>query len=162
MDRTQLENTIEAGLESLGFELTDLKMASHNGKPLLQVFVDRSNSVSGDANGGITLDDCAMLSGKLGDTLDAANCYPDGYFLEVSSPGVDRVLRKEKDFRRFAGSQVKVRLKKPVEGSRVFYGAIEGISGGELALSGGSKFYLADIDEARLHPADDDIFRRKK
>jgi ribosome maturation factor RimP len=162
MDSTEIENTVAQGLEAMGFELTDLKMASHNGKPLLQIFVDKADSVSGEANGGITLDDCALLSGKLGDTLDAANCYPDGYFLEVSSPGVDRVVKKEKDFRRFAGSQVKVRLKKPVEGSRVFYGNIEGVVGGELSLSGGLKFNLADIDEARLHPADDEIFRRKK
>lgn len=162
MTREEAEKNVEAGLEGSGFELVDLRMASHNGKPLLQVFVDRSGSVSGDANGGVTLDDCALVSEKLGTALDAGEAFPAGYFLEVSSPGLDRVLKKEKDFRRFSGSQVKVRLKKPVEGSRVFYGAIEGVAGGELKLSGGLKFNLADIDEARLHPADDEIFRGKK
>lgn len=162
MDKTEIENHISRALEAVGFELVDLKYASHNGKPLLQAFVDTAGSVSGDANGGITLDNCAELSEKLGTVLDAADCYPDGYCLEVSSPGLDRVLKQEKDFRRFSGSQVKVKLKKPVNGARVYYGAIIGIGNGELSLSDGMKFNLADIDEARLHPADEDIFRRKK
>ncbi|MDO8805467.1 MAG: ribosome maturation factor RimP, partial [Elusimicrobiota bacterium] len=137
-----------------GFELVDLKMASHNGKPLLQLFVDREV-------GGVNLDDCADLSEKVGAFLDTNNYYENGYFLEVSSPGVDRVLKKEKDFRRFAGRQAMVRLKRPVNGSRVYYGAIEGFENGQALLSGGLKFSLEDIDEARLHPADDEIFKRK-
>lgn len=162
MDKSDLEKCVSQALEAAGFELVDLKLGSHNGKPLLQAFVDKAGSVSGEANGGITLDDCAELSETIGTALDAAGHYPDGYCLEVSSPGVDRVLKQEKDFRRFSGSQVKVKLKKPVGGARVFYGAISGISNGELTLSDGTKFNLADVDEARLHPADEDLFRGKK
>jgi len=155
MDKITLEKEISAALEGLGFELVDLRIASHNGKPLLQVFTERTN-------GGITLDECGTLSEKIGEFLDAGNSYENGYFLEVSSPGMDRVVKTEKDFRRFSGMQVKVKLKRPVNGARVHYGAIAGFENGELALSSGSKFSLEEIEEARLHPADDEILHKGK
>jgi len=154
MDKPEIEKEVENVLAQTGFELVDLKTASHNGKPLLQIFVDREV-------GGVNLDDCAALSGKVGECLDTNNFYENGYFLEVSSPGVDRVIKKEKDFKRFAGQQVMLRLKRPVNGSRVYYGAIDGFENGQVLLSGGLKFSLEDIGEARLHPADDEIFKRK-
>ncbi|OIN99941.1 MAG: hypothetical protein AUJ51_11630 [Elusimicrobia bacterium CG1_02_56_21] len=154
MDNSKILSAVDAALAESGYELVDLRMASHNGKPLLQIYVDREI-------GGVNLDDCAALSEKVGTCLDTNNYYENGYFLEVSSPGIDRVLKKEKDFKRFAGRQAKVRLKRPVDGSRVFYGAIEGFENGQVLLSGGLKFSLEDIDEARLHPTDDELFRRK-
>jgi ribosome maturation factor RimP len=154
MDKSKLESEIEATLARNGFELVDLKLASHNGKPLIQLFVDRET-------GGVLLDDCAVLSEKVGECLDANNFYENGYFLEVGSPGMDRVLKTEKDFKRFAGQQVKVRLKRPVNNSRVYYGNISGFENGQLLLTGDLKFSLEDIDEARLHPADDEIFKKK-
>ncbi|OGR44767.1 MAG: hypothetical protein A2X35_05570 [Elusimicrobia bacterium GWA2_61_42] len=154
MDKSKIESEVENTVASNGFELVDLRMASHNGKPLLQVYVDREA-------GGVLLDDCGALSEKLGECLDTNNFYADGYFLEVSSPGVDRVVKKEKDFKRFAGQQLKVRLKRPVNGSRVYYGVITGFENGQVLLSGDLKFSLEEIEEARLHPADDEIFKRK-
>jgi len=154
MDKSKIETEVENVLAQTGFELVDLKTASHNGKPLLQIFVDREV-------GGVLLDDCGVLSEKIGEYLDANNIYENGYFLEVSSPGVDRVVRTEKDFKRFAGQQIKVRLKRPVSGSRVFYGDIIGFENGQVLLSGDLKFSLEDIDEARLNPADEEIFKRK-
>jgi ribosome maturation factor RimP len=154
MDKSKLESEIANTLEAAGFELVDLKLASHNGKPLIQVFADREA-------GGVNLDDCGALSEKIGACLDMNNFYENGYFLEVSSPGIDRVLKKEKDFKRFAGKQVKVRLKRPVNGSRVYYGNITGFENGQVLLSGDLKFSLEDIDEARLHPTDDEILKGK-
>lgn len=154
MDKAKLETEVEKALDASGFELVDLKLASHNGKPLIQAFVDREK-------GGVLLDDCAVLSEKLGECLDANNFFENGYFLEVSSPGVDRVLRKEKDFKRFKGRHLKVRLKRPVNNSRVYYGDIAGFENGQVLLSGDLKFGLEDIDEARLHPTDDEILKGK-
>lgn len=154
MDKAKLETEVEKTLDASGFELVDLKLASHNGKPLIQVFVDREH-------GGVNLDDCGALSEKVGECLDANNFYENGYFLEVSSPGVDRVLRKEKDFKRFKGRHLKVRLKRPVNNSRVYYGDITGFENGQVHLSGDLKFSLEDIDEARLHPTDDEILKGK-
>lgn len=155
MDKTKIETEVEKTLDAGGFELVDLKFASHNGKPLLQAFVDREQ-------GGVTLDDCEALSEKVGACLDMNNFYENGYFLEVSSPGMDRVLRKDKDFRRFKGKHAKVRLKMPVNGSRVYYGDIEGFEDGHVLLSGDLKFKLEDIEEARLHPTDDEILKGKQ
>lgn len=154
MDKVKIETEVAGMLAQAGFELVDLKLASHNGKPLLQIFVDREV-------GGVLLDDCGALSEKIGEFLDTNNYYENGYFLEVSSPGVDRVVKTEKDFKRFAGQQVKVRLKRPVNGSRVYYGNIAGFENGQVLLSGDLKFSLEDIDEARLNPADEEIFKRK-
>jgi ribosome maturation factor RimP len=154
MDTAKIESEVESTLAQAGFELVDLRTASHNGKPLLQVFVDKEP-------GGVTLDECGALSEQLGECLEKNNFYENGYFLEVSSPGVDRVVKKEKDFKRFAGRQVKVRLKRPVNGSRVYYGNVTGFENGQVLLSGGLKFNLEDIDEARLHPVDDELFKRK-
>lgn len=155
MDKAKLETEIETALDASGFELVDLKTASHNGKPLIQVFVDREQ-------GGVLLDDCAALSEKVGECLDTNNFYENGYFLEVSSPGVDRVVKKEKDFKRFIGQHLKVRLKRPVNNSRVYYGDIAGFENGQVLLSGGLKFNLEDVEEARLHPADDEILKKGK
>jgi ribosome maturation factor RimP len=154
MDNSKLETQILNILAPSGFELVDLKIASHNGKPLLQIFVDRET-------GGVLLDDCAKLSREIGEELDKDEVYSAGYFLEVSSPGIDRVLKKEKDFKRFAGQQIKVRLKRQVNGSRVFYGNITGFENGQVLLSGDLKFSLEDIDEARLNPTDDEILKGK-
>jgi len=154
MDKSKLETEVAKTLDQSGFELVDLKLASHNGKPLLQVFVDREQ-------GGVLLDDCAVLSEKLGECLDANNFYENGYFLEVSSPGMDRVLKTEKDFKRFTGKHAKLRLKRPVNNSRVYYGDITGFENGQVLLSGDLKFDLGEIDEARLHPTDDEILKGK-
>lgn len=154
MDKSKLEAEIEKTVDLSGFELVDVKLASHNGKPLIQIFVDREK-------GGVLLDDCAVLSEKVGECLDTNNFYENGYFLEVSSPGIDRVIKKEKDFKRFMGQQVKIRLKRPVNSARVYYGSIAGFENGQVLLSGDLKFSLEDIDEARLHPADDEILKGK-
>jgi ribosome maturation factor RimP len=154
MDKAKLEAEIENTLDGSGFELVDIKVASHNGKPLIQVFADREA-------GGITLDDCTALSEKVGECLDTNNFYENGYFLEVSSPGIDRIIKKEKDFKRFMGKHVKVRLKRPVNNSRVYYGDITGFENGQVLLSGDLKFSLEDIDEARLNLADDEILKGK-
>jgi len=154
MQKEKIEKETEPLLTENGFELVDLKVAKQNGKLLLQFFIDR-------VAGGVTLDDCGMMSDKIGSFIDMNNVLEGGYILEISSPGVDRVLRKEKDFLKFKGSKVKVKLKRPVNNSRVFYGEVLGCEEGNVILSGGLKFALNDIDEARLNPGDDDILKKR-
>lgn len=156
MDNDKVENALAPVLADSGFEITDLKQMRHNGKPLLQFFVDKS------AGGGVTLDDCADLTEKIGVYLDGCGLMEGGYIIEVSSPGMDRVLRKEKDFKKFSGSRVKVRLKRPLDKSRVYYGEIAGVESGQLIISGGLKFNLEDLEEVRLNPDDGDIFGKAK
>ena len=123
------------------------------GKLLLQFFIDRPE-------GGVTLDDCGVMSEKLGAYLEMNNVLHGGYILEISSPGVDRVLRKEKDFLKFKGSKVKIKLKKPLNNARVYYGDLLGFENGTVLLSEGLKLDLNDVEEARLNPGDDDILKK--
>ncbi|HAH32069.1 MAG TPA: hypothetical protein DCL44_07125 [Elusimicrobia bacterium] len=181
MEKEQIEAAVAPIMAESGFEITDFKLLRMNGKPLLQFFVDRvtpdcrepiSSSAAetddiippppcstGKAGGGVTLDDCGSLTEKIGTYLDTNNIIEDGYIIEVSSPGMDRVLRYEKDYKKFKGSKVKVKLKKPLDGARVYYGAITGFENGQVLLSGDLKFSLEDIDEVRLNPDDDDILK---
>lgn len=140
-------------LAESGFELVDLKVLKQGPKLLLQFFIDR-------IDGGITLDDCGKMSEKIGSYIDMNDMVSGGYILEVSSPGMDRVLRKEKDFLKFKGSKVKIKLKRPIANARVYYGEIEGFENGQALISGGLKFDLNDIEEARLNPGDDEILKK--
>ncbi|MEE8425583.1 MAG: ribosome maturation factor RimP, partial [Elusimicrobiota bacterium] len=87
--------------------------------------------------------------------LDALDAVHYAYSLEVSSPGLDRVLKKENDFKRFAGHKVKLRLRAPLEGRRRFSGYLRGFEEGRVVLENGGKslrFELDGIEEVRLDP----------
>ena len=77
-----------------------------------------------DREGGVTLDDCAGISSQVGDILDVHDIPPGPYTLEVSSPGLDRPLNREKDFLKYRGSQVSIRLDEKLDGSRNFQGKL--------------------------------------
>jgi len=153
MERELIEKETEPLLTEQGFELVDLKVTKMGAKLLLQFFIDR-------VGGGVTLEDCGLMSEKLGSYIEMNNVLDGGYILEISSPGVDRVLRKEKDFLKFKGSKVKIKLRKPLNNARVYYGELLGFESGTVFLSGDLKFTLNDIEEARLNPGDDDILKK--
>ncbi len=90
-----------------------LKMKSHW---LVRVYIDKE--------GGVTVDDCALVSDKLGDVLDVHDVPPGQYTLEISSPGLDRPLHRDKDFIRYRGSRIHVRLLEKLEGRRDFRGEL--------------------------------------
>jgi len=145
MDAKHLEGMIAPLLEQEGAELVDLKYAKEGPRWVLRVFADKPN--------GITLDDCAYLSERIGGLIDASGAIERSYVLEVSSPGLDRVLKKEKDFARFAGKSVKLRLKAPENGQRNFQGRLAGYRDGKVAVEiNGTprEFELGLIDEVRL------------
>ncbi len=155
MQKDRLEKDSGPLLAESGFELVDLKVSRQGHKLLIQFFIDRPA-------GGLTLDDCSLMSEKIGAYIDMNDVLEGApYILEISSPGVDRVLRKEADFVKFKGSKVKVRLKKPFNNSRVYYGELLGFESGSVLLSGGLKFDLPDIEEARLNPCDEDILGKR-
>ena len=136
------EAWLRGTLEGLGYELVDLE-SSRSG--LLRVFIDTPR--------GISLDDCERVSKHL--TRAFAVEGIDYERLEVSSPGLDRPLKKLEDFSRFAGQRVSLRLKLPVKGQRRFEGVLGGVEGGRVVLEvEGSRQQIAfeDIDRARLVP----------
>jgi ribosome maturation factor RimP len=139
-----LENVVEPAVAGLGYELVDVQAS--NGGRMLRLFIDKP--------GGITVDDCAAVSRHLTRVLAVEGI--DYERLEVSSPGLDRPLRKGADFARFAGQRAEVRMRSPdASGRRRFVGVLRGASGGgvELELDGQTVVLeLAGIERARLVP----------
>ena len=103
-------------LEKLHFELVDLEYVKEAGNYYLRAYIDK--------NGGITIDDCETVSRAFGDLLDREDFIDDAYILEVSSPGLGRPVRKEKDFVRNLGKEIEVRLYKPKDGAKDFRGKL--------------------------------------
>lgn len=114
---TQVESLMTEILSGTDFELVDVEYVKERDW-YLRVFVDKV--------GGIDLDDCQTLSEKLGERLDAADIVSGSYILEVSSPGIDRILKKDKDFLREAGKLVDVTLYAPLDGKKILVGELEG------------------------------------
>ena len=128
----------------MGYELVDVQAS--NGGRLLRLFIDKP--------GGVTLDDCAAISRHLTRVLAVEGI--DYERLEVSSPGLDRPLRKEADFVRFAGQKAEVRMRTPdASGRRKFAGVLRGVEAGEVSveLEGQTvRLALDDVDRAKLIP----------
>jgi len=139
---------IEPVVEGMGYEVVDIEFRPHPSNGLLRIYIDRE--------GGIQLDDCTEVSKQISSVLDVEDPIPGQYNLEISSPGMDRPLRKEADFERFAGEKVKIRLTVPtLEGQRNFSGQLKGIQNGDVVLEmDGETYYLPldSIDKARLVP----------
>jgi len=102
----EIEREIEARVDSRGFELVDVRWGGSERRPVLRVRIDRPGSEPGH---GVTVDDCAVVSRALEPWLDGWEGLSERYVLEVSSPGVDRPLLKDADFRRFKGQRVAIR-----------------------------------------------------
>ncbi len=115
---TQVENFMAEILEDTDYELVDVEYVKEGRDWFLRVFADKA--------GGIDLDDCQKLSEKLSAKLDAADIIGGAYILEVSSPGIDRILKKDKDFVREAGKIVDVTLYAPLDGKKFFVGELVG------------------------------------
>ena len=136
------EAWVRGTLEGLGYELVDLE-TSRSG--LLRIFIDSPR--------GITVEDCARVSNHLTRALAVEGI--DYERLEVSSPGLDRPLKRIEDYARFAGRDASVKLKLPLEGRRRYEGRLVGVEGGSVVLEvEGQRRHLAfeDIDRARLVP----------
>ena len=114
---TQVEGLMTEILQGTAFELVDVEYVKERDW-YLRVFVDKA--------GGIDLDDCQALSEQLSARLDAADIIGGAYILEVSSPGIDRILKKDKDFVREAGKVVDVTLYAPLDGKKLYVGELEG------------------------------------
>ena len=140
----RLEQVIEPTVSGMGYELVDVQ-ASNSGR-LLRLFIDKP--------GGVTVEDCAQISRQLTRVLAVEGV--DYERLEVSSPGLDRPLRKERDFARFAGQRAEVRMRTAdASGRRRFVGVLRGAQAGQVSLEmEGQRVALAldDVDKARLVP----------
>jgi ribosome maturation factor RimP len=141
----QVEEVAESLVVSEGMELVDLEYRREGPRWMLRLFIDRE--------GGVTVDDCARISRELGDLLDVKDVIPQAYVLEVSSPGLNRRIRKKEDFSRFAGQKVQLWLVSPKDGRRKIVGDLVGVEGEEVvvtATEGRFSVALTDIAKANL------------
>ncbi|MBS0496667.1 MAG: ribosome maturation factor RimP [Proteobacteria bacterium] len=138
-----LEELLESTLKGMGYELVEVEQLAHN--KLLRIFVDKE--------GGISIDDCVTISNHLSRLFAVENI--DYGRLEVSSPGLDRPLRKEADFIRFTGETIKLKLRIPVQGQRNFVGVLREVNNGIIKLEVEGKLLdleLSNVGKARLVP----------
>ena len=122
-----LRQLIEPIAADAGLELWDLRLGGSGRHRSVQIFVDR-------ASGGVTLDECAEVSRALAVALDVENPISGPYRLEVSSPGIERVLTRPEHFRRYVGSNIRVQLTEPVDGRRNLRGVLSELTDGEILV----------------------------
>lgn len=144
----------------LGLEIVEVELKGSGPARMLRVTIDKPGSEKrpepGEAPTGVTHQDCELLSRRLGEELDTGDVVPgvDGYTLEVSSPGVERKLRRAQDFERFVGQQIKVGLFEPVDNSRSWIGTLTNFESGIISLEpvpGQTvKFRLEQVSKANL------------
>jgi len=108
----QIRQLAEPLLSSEGMELVLVECLKMQSRWLVRIYMDRE--------GGVTVDDCARISNQLGDLLDVHDVPPGPYTLEVSSPGLDRPLDRDRDFLKYRGSRIRLRLGEKIEGRRNF------------------------------------------
>ena len=108
-----VEQALESGVEDLGFELVDLRWGGSGKRPVLRVRIDRVDSTP---ENGVTVGDCAKVSRALEAWLDEHEALSERYVLEVSSPGVERPLKKARDFDRFSGEKVVIKGREVLAG----------------------------------------------
>jgi ribosome maturation factor RimP len=147
-DPLHIGEMLESAINSLGYELVGVEYRSGgHGGGLLRVYIDSEQ--------GISVDDCQTVSYQVSGILDVNDPIPGHYTLEVSSPGMDRLLFRPDDYRRFAGSLVKLRLAWPVDGRRKFKGRLQGLDDGNVLLElDGEQVSLPldQVEQARLVP----------
>ena len=138
----RVEELMQEIISGTEFELVDVEYVNEKDW-YLRIFVDKA--------GGIDLDDCQLLSEKLGSILDKEPLINGPYILEVSSPGIDRVLKKDKDFVREAGKAVDVTLYAPINGKKFFTGILQGRDKDSLKLANFEPIPREKVAQVRLH-----------
>lgn len=158
MDRelvSSLWTLIEPLLEPDGIELVDLEFKPEGGRWILRLYIDTAE--------GVSLDACAQVSRQVSALLDMEDPIKYPYNLEVSSPGVNRMIRKEKDFQLFAGSPILLKTRRKLQGKRNFRGTLEGMENSKIVMEvDGKRVEISpeDLEIARLDLPDRELFRQ--
>lgn len=128
------EQLLQPIIAANNFEIVDVEYVKEGGNYFLRAYIDKE--------GGITIDDCELVSRALSDLLDREDFIPDSYVLEVSSPGLGRQLKKDKDFNRSIGKEIEIKLYKPVKvldgkkevSTKELFGVLEAYEDGKLKV----------------------------
>jgi ribosome maturation factor RimP len=142
-DIQELWQLAEPYVRDAGFDLVELQFGREPGGWVLRIFIDLPEG----REGSVGHDDCERVSRDISAALDVADRIPHAYQLEVSSPGLDRPLRRERDFARFAGQSARIRLVEGVEGRRNFSGTLRAASDGRVEIECDGRSYQLPIDD---------------
>lgn len=137
--KTTVEEMIEPYLAEHGFELVDVEYVKEGGSYFLRIYVDKE--------GGIDIDDCGLISEYMSQKLDENDPIDEAYFLEVSSPGAERPLKKADDVRKAVGKDVFVTTYEPIGGSKEFEGKLLSFDNDELVIVFGKKQATVPYDK---------------
>ena len=114
----KVEKLIQEPIEELGYNLYDVQYIKEGQNYFLRVFIDKEN-------GTINLDDCEKVNNEINDILDTADYIKEQYFLEVSSTGIEKTLRKDKHLKENIGAKIEIKLFKPIEKQKEFIGILK-------------------------------------
>jgi ribosome maturation factor RimP len=158
-----VETLAQPVLEDEGLELVEVQYRRESAGWVLRLFIDRVSGASGGtsdkdaAESGVTIDDCVAVSREIGNLLEVNEVIPRAYNLEVSSPGLDRPLRKPSDFKRFTDHRVIIRLKSPLEGRRKFKGRLLGLDEGLIRLLVDEEVMELELDQTERVALDPEV-----
>ena len=145
---SELESIIAPAVSAVGFEMVNCAIVSEGNRKTLRVFVD-------NPEGSITIDDCMRISQQIGAVLDVAAPVLGQYYLEVSSPGLDRLLITKEHYQRFIGRQVRIKLRNGLDGRRNFSGELRSATDNSVCIlseDGMFDLELKNIEKANLIP----------
>jgi ribosome maturation factor RimP len=143
----QLQQMLEPVAESMGFQLWGIEFVSQGKDSILRIYIDGEE--------GVSVDDCALMSHQASGILDVEDTIPGVYTLEVSSPGLDRLLFKLEHYQAYIGAIVKIKLRMPFDGRRNFKGKLKGIEEDDVVVEVENEEYLLPldyIDKAQIEP----------
>ena len=140
-----IQGFAEPLLADMGMELVEIQFRREGHGWVLRLFIDKE--------GGVAIDDCAAVSREISAILEVEDLIEHAYHLEVSSPGLERPLRKREDFIRFAGRLARIRLREPLSGQKVLVGILRGLEGDDAVLEQEKetvRIAMENISRARL------------
>lgn len=144
---TKVEELASPVLENLGYGLVACDFMQEGGRWVLKLYIEKE--------GGVTIDDCVRASHSVEDLIAVEDFVPVSYNLEVSSPGINRPLKKRRDFERYVGERVAIKASHPIDGRKNFKGTLTGIEGDDIVLIiDGTRFRvpIGSVGRARLEP----------
>jgi len=143
----KIQTLLEPTVEALGFELWGLEHLVQGRRSVLRLYIDGEN--------GVTVDDCAAVSRHVSSVLDVEDPISGEYTLEVSSPGVDRLLFRSEHYLAYVGEWIELRMRVPFEGRRKFKGTLKGVEGEDVVVQIEDEEFLLPldtIDRAQVKP----------
>jgi ribosome maturation factor RimP len=156
VDRKKLDEVIEPIVRAHGAEVVDVEVRTERAGWILRIFVEKLGAMEQNLStqqAAVDLDLCSGIARDLSPALDVVDVIPHQYHLEISSPGVERTLRDQRDYVRFAGKKAKIRVTSPVRGQKVVVGVIGVVREDKVTIHDGSAVYeiaIADIESGRL------------